>query len=190
MKRATRDRRGEEGSVMRQLPEMPTPETEVDRRLLDDVEAQGWHVMRVPPRGNTPGWAFSVGLHHRFDHPEIIVFGLPPEALFNLVDRIASRVASGDCFSPGSTSDRILEGYTCGIQPVMRRWYQAFLGYAIWFYGDEEFPVVQFRWPDRGNRRPEHPDFDGELASLQPFLEYERAEEAGVEALLHSLDIL
>jgi hypothetical protein len=176
--------------MMRRLPEMPTPETEVDRRLLDDIETQGWHVIRVPPRGNTPGWAFSVGLHHRFAHPEIIVFGLPMEALHNLVDRVASGVAGGGRYPSGSTSDQILEGYTCGMRPVMRRWYQAFLGYAVWFYGDDEFPVVQCRWPDRENRLPEHPDFDVELANLQPFLEHESTKQAGVEALLHSLDVL
>jgi hypothetical protein len=179
---ATTPVRGETGRLI--------PETEADRRLVEDVTNHGWHVVRVPPRSTPPGWAFSVGLYRRFGHPEIIVFGLPPEALHSLVDRVAAAVADGGRYPADSTSDRILEGYTCGMRPVARRWYAAFLGYATWFYAGEEFPVVQCRWPDRENRLPEHPEFDCELAELQPLLDRESAEEARVEALLHSLDML
>lgn len=176
--------------MARRASDRPTAETVADRCLLEDVERRGWHVIRVAPRGNTPGWAFSVGLHHCFAHPEVIVFGLPFDTLQEFVDRIASDVASGVRYAPDSKSDRILAGYTCGMRPVARRWYDAFLGYAIWFYGSAEFPVVQCRWPDRENRLPDDPDFDAELADLQPLLDHESTQEARVEALLHSLDVL
>ena len=91
---------------------------------------------------------------------------------------------------PAQSSDRILEGYGCEFRSVDRRWYAAFLGYAIWFYGGEAFPAVQCLWPDREGRLPDHPDFDGALLDLQPLLEHASPTDARVEALLHSLDAL
>jgi len=175
--------------MVRTESDLPTPETTADRRLLDDVAIRGWHVICVAPRGNTPGWAFSVGLHRRFAHPEVIVFGLPSDTLQEFVGRIASDVAGGVRYPPDATSDRIVAGYTCDMRPVAQRWYGAFLGYATWFYGGPGFPVLQCRWPDRENRLPEHPDFDADLLDLQPLLDRESTREARVEALLHALDV-
>jgi hypothetical protein len=172
------------------VPIPSNPETEADHRVIRDVEARGWHVIRVPEQGNTPGWAFSIGLHHGFAHPEIIVFGLPLDVMQNLIDRIGSDVARGVEYAAHSTSNRIIEGYTCDFRPVARCWYEPLLGYACWFYGGDSFPVVQCLWPDHGNRLPNHPDFDGELISLQPLLEHESPTAARIEALLHSLDVV
>jgi hypothetical protein len=168
----------------------PIAETEADRRVLHDVAVHGWHVIRVPEQGRTPGWAFSVGLHHSYAHPEVIIFGLPLDGMQTLINAIGSDVVNGASHPAGSSSDRILEGYRCDFQPVARCWYEAFLGYAIWFYGGKEFPAMQCRWPDRDGHLPDHPDFDGTLWDLQPLLEHESPPDARVEALLHSLDKL
>jgi hypothetical protein len=50
-----------------------------DAKVLSDIERVGWHVMKVFARPNEKGpeWAFSIGLFHTYQHPEIIIFGLP-----------------------------------------------------------------------------------------------------------------
>jgi len=168
----------------------PVAETELDRRVISDVETRGWHVIRVPEQGSTPGWAFSIGFRHSFSHPEVIIFGLPLDVMHTIINDIGAGIQNGAEHLAGSSSDQILEGYRCDFRPVRERWYDPFLGYAIWFYRGEPFPVVQCLWPDRQGLMPDHPGFDGDLIPLQPLLEHEEPAEARVETLLHSMDAL
>jgi hypothetical protein len=45
---------------------------EVDQRVSLDIERHGWHVVLVPPEADSPGWAHSIGLWQRFEHPELL----------------------------------------------------------------------------------------------------------------------
>lgn len=169
-------------------PATPQPECDADRKLLADVREIGWHLIHVPEVGRTPGWAFSIGLFRSFDHPEIVIFGLPRAAMLALLDRLASNVRDGARYLPGSSSERVLEGYECSFRPVRARWLETFLGYASWFYAGDGFPCVQCLWPDRDGHLPDAPDFEPELRGTQPLLEFESARQARAEELLHSLD--
>ena len=50
---------------------------EGDQNFLRIIDVCGWHVMMVGLREGDqgPAWAYSIGLHYNFGHPEIIVFG-------------------------------------------------------------------------------------------------------------------
>jgi len=48
-----------------------------DAQVPADIETYGWHVIEVPEDDEGPGFAFTIGLFRRFEHPELIVFGLP-----------------------------------------------------------------------------------------------------------------
>jgi len=169
------------------MPE-PTPQTDTDRSILRNVSERGWHSVTVSERNDQPGWAFTIGLQRSFEHPEVVVFGLPGNANQEIVERLARDVAAGAAHPADSTSDTILPGLACEFRAVARTWYETFFGYAVWYYGDLDFPVVQFLWPDRENRLPHHSDFDPDLTGLQPLLEYATAGEALLGDLLHSLD--
>jgi hypothetical protein len=166
----------------------PRPETDADRKLLEDIASHGWHVIRVPERGVTPGWAFTIGLYRSFQHPELVIFGLPLEVMHRILNQLGDDVAKGLEFSAHSESDRVLENYTCAFRPVASPWLRPFLGYALWFYSNEAFPALQCLWPDRAGHLPDDPAFDPDLKSLQPLLEHSRADQARTTALLHSLD--
>jgi len=169
------------------MPE-PIPQTEADRSVIRDIATRGWHVVTVDERNDRPGWAFTIGLQRSFEHPEVIAFGLPETANREIVERLARDIAAGGSHPAGSTCDTILPGIACEFRSVAGVWYETFLGYAVWYYGDRNFPVVQFVWPDRENRMPDRPDFDPDLAGLQPLLEHATAEEARLGELLHALD--
>jgi hypothetical protein len=166
----------------------PKPQTDADRSVIRDIATRGWHIVTVAERNDQPGWAFTIGLQGSFEHPEVIVFGLPGKVNQEIVERIARDIAAGTAHPAASTCDTILQGLPCEFRPVARGWYETFLGYAVWYYGDPNFPVVQFLWPDRENRLPDQSDFDPELAGLQPLLEHANVEEARVSDLLHALD--
>ena len=46
-----------------------------EQKILTDVDRNGLHVVKVDAQNNTPGWAYSIGIHKTVQQPEVIVFG-------------------------------------------------------------------------------------------------------------------
>ena len=75
--------------------DLPEPADEHDRQLLADVEQHGLHVIGVEEDEEGPGFAYSIGLYHSFDHPEVIVFGLPVRVMHPIINGIGEQVRAG-----------------------------------------------------------------------------------------------
>ena len=108
------------------MPE-PKPQTDADRSLMRDIATRGWHIVTVEERNDRPGWAFTIGLQSSFEHPEVIVFGLPTQANRKIIERIARDIAAGSAHPAGSTCDTILQGLPCEFRAVARSWHETFL---------------------------------------------------------------
>lgn len=158
-----------------------------DRKLLSDIERVGWHVVMIPEEEGTPGWSFSVGLFKRFNHPEIVVFGLPLELSGEVINAIGRDIKKGQAFEAGQEYPEILEGVLCTFRPVLRQWYRPFLGYAGWYYRGPEFPVLQCIWPDKKQHYPWDPKFKKAWYWAQPLLFEQEPGPARVERLLESM---
>ncbi|MBC7933684.1 MAG: DUF4262 domain-containing protein [Rubrivivax sp.] len=63
-----------------------------DKKLLSDIKTYGWHILKITPDEESPGFAFSVGLFHSYSHPEIVMFGLNLDTLHEFIN-LGSRVA-------------------------------------------------------------------------------------------------
>src|SRR5207248_2370635 len=113
-----------------------------DRQLLSDVERHGCHVVVITAEHGTPGWAFSVGLFHNFQHPEVVVFGLSLELNGEVIQGIGAEIRAGRSLEVDGQYADILEGVKCTFRPVATRWYEPFFGYARWFYRGDEFPML------------------------------------------------
>ncbi|MBC7931423.1 MAG: DUF4262 domain-containing protein [Rubrivivax sp.] len=83
---------------------------------------------------------------------------------------IGDEVKSGKVFEAGKDYSDIIEGHECRFEAVDEKWYSAFLGYAQWFYHDNNFPVLQCIWPDKNQQYPWDADFDKSLRGFQPLL--------------------
>lgn len=150
-----------------------------DRKLISDVTEYGFHIVQVGAHatGNEAelaGWAFTVGLTHRFEHPELTLFGLPEGVSATVLGDLGRRVIAGERFDTGSQLADVIEGYSLAFRHVRPRWFTPFLGYAQWFYRGDKFPALQVFWPDREKQFPwdrEAPDHD---SILQPLL-YEKS---------------
>src|SRR6056297_3028495 len=70
--------------------------------VADHIERFGWHVAGVEPEGMRPGWAYTIGMLERYDHPELIVTGLCCFDCGHSVLNAAGRVvADGGRLEPG-----------------------------------------------------------------------------------------
>ncbi len=143
---------------------------EIEERVRADIARVGWHVALVPPDEGTPGWALSIGLVERFDHPELVVFGPDLALLHPLVNHLGAKVRAGARYEAPSEHEGILQGYRVAFRPVDRKWYGPFLGNASWHYGHERFPVLQVFWPDRAGHFPWEPASDPAWRQEQPLL--------------------
>ena len=65
---------------------------------------------------------------------------------------LAGSIQAGNKFEPGQLYDDVLpsfEGQTFMFERVSPGWIPALFGWGTWFYKYEEFPVLQYLWPDR-----------------------------------------
>lgn len=159
-----------------------------DEKLLADVKEYGWHVLRVFEMDETPGWAFSIGLHKSFNHPEVVVFGLNDELMHSVINAIGTDVRSGKTFGVDSLYNGLIENYACTFKAVNQVWYRHFLGYANWFYQGQDYPALECIWPNKDNRFPWDPQFNRNWLWAQPLLFHEQADRARTADLVKSME--
>lgn len=131
-----------------------------ERRLVEDVHQRGFRVVHQPE------YCYTVGLWHRFRHPELILFALPAERGQFLMERAAEQIQMGE-FSP----ETLAEGYRLQSLPVHPSYHREFLAYNRWFYRGDQFQAVQLIWPDADHYFPNQPEFRRRLQDLQPLLQ-------------------
>jgi hypothetical protein len=148
----------------------PIPTDDHDRKLLADIKEYGWHVIAVPEDEEGPAFAYSIGLLHSLQHPEIIVFGLEVHLMHRMINEIGEQIKSGEQFKHLDEAGDILDGYNVQFRSVEQKHYREYLGYARWFYQGGDFLVLQCVWPDRLHCYPWHKKFSRKLVSRQPVL--------------------
>lgn len=66
--------------------------------LRDCVERYDWAVQGVD--ANRP-WAYTIGLAERFNHPELVLAGVPWPAAVSTLNALGEMVAVGEVLTPG-----------------------------------------------------------------------------------------
>jgi hypothetical protein len=144
-----------------------------DAKVLQDIQRVGWHVTGVfAQKGEEgPDWAFSIGLFHSFGHPEIVLFGLPLDRCVSVVTVIGQQVQAGKRYQPGEEyADILQDPYKCMFRQVARQHYRDYVGYALWFYEEDPFPLMQCFWPDKESRFPWDDACKDDARNVQPLL--------------------
>ncbi len=142
-----------------------------EQRVIDDVHQFGWHIVGVEDDPEGPAFAYSVGMFHTLNHPEIIIIGLnDAETMMHIINSIGDEIRKGAKFQDWHESDQILDGYSCMFRSVPTEVYPDYLGNAMWFHRPEPFPVLQCVWPDNQHRYPWHPECQSGIVQRQPVL--------------------
>lgn len=139
-------------------------------RVLADIDEHGVHIVHVPEDAHGPGHSFTIGMPYSFDHPELIVFGMPPEIAQDLLNAVADEAADGTRFAADGQHDDLLQGYPVKFFDVPKGWYRQFLATALWAHEGDDFACLQLVWPDKQGRWPWHDDVRDGFAQMQPVL--------------------
>ncbi|GAB5523855.1 MAG: hypothetical protein Roseis2KO_17270 [Roseivirga sp.] len=142
-----------------------------EQRIISNVEEYGFHVALFEDDGYLPSFAYSIGLWKNFDHPEIIAFGLPVELLHSVICTTKTEIEKGINLQPGRLYTDYLEGYDIQFITVNKANYPDYLGYARWFNGSYDFPVLQLIWPDKDHKWPWEEGFNENWRFKQPLLD-------------------
>ena len=153
---------------VRERDELPP----ADQKFLSNIETHGWVVTKVFRSAGDAGpeFAYSTGIFHGYQHAEIIIFGLDLDIMHKILNNIGNAVKAGTRFEPGNEYQEIFVRYWCQFRVVDRANYKPYLGWAIWFYENYDFPVLQCFWPDREGRYPWDPNCSPDVIEMQPLL--------------------
>ena len=166
---------------------MSDEQDEIDARVRHDIDQHGWHLVLVPPEEPAPGWAHTIGLFERFEHPELLTFGIDLQVLASLLNRLGEAVRDGGRFVADAEPVGLLERANLVFREVAPKWHEPFLGNAAWHYQRDDVPTVQCFWPDPGGHFPWQAECDPTWRIDQPLL-YESATQTALpEALIESL---
>lgn len=142
-----------------------------DEKIAADVEEHRLSVMMIEEGEDGPKFAYSIGLYHNFQHPEVIVFGLNHQVAAWAINEIARRIQTSERCEIGKEVEGLLEGYNCTFREVPQKCHSDYFGYAMAFYKGSDFPALQLVWPDKQKRWPWEAEFNPDWLWQQPLLE-------------------
>jgi len=130
-----------------------------DEGTISHIEEFGCSVVNVARTEHGLGWSYTIGVFDTSGKPEVIAVGLPPETAHFALNEAAKLLRAGVDLAKGRHCS--LTGQVdCEFRPVDPKWVEHLMGWALWYYGDDDFPVIQAVYPDLKNRFPEEEGFD------------------------------
>jgi hypothetical protein len=146
-----------------------------DRRFLEIVDEYGWHVMNVAPRVDSiekqEWFSYSTGLFRAFGHAEILLCGLDSSTAHRVINDIGNAVKAGRKFElEADCSDVFARGLRCQFRPLHGSNYADYVGWSMWFYEGNNFPVWQCFWPDKAGLYPWQAGCSPDVIEVQPLL--------------------
>jgi uncharacterized protein DUF4262 len=126
-------------------------------RISETIERSGVYLQFVPqPTALETCW-YTIGLTDRA-HPELILFGLPPDISRPLLHTLAGDIIAGRrTFTAGERAEDVLDGHEVEFVAVTEP--DRHLPAAAQFYAGAGSAVaaLQIVWPDRHHRWPWQP---------------------------------
>ncbi|MEV8330707.1 DUF4262 domain-containing protein [Streptomyces niveus] len=124
----------------------------MDLTIIENVLRHGWHVVMVPEDDIGPGFAYTIGLAHAHNAPELAMFGLDIHVMQRILNRLGEKSAAGGVLADGQRHPDVVDGHQVALRQVDLRWCRTFFGQAIGFYRRPPFTVLQVAWPDAHER--------------------------------------
>ncbi len=130
-----------------------------DRHTIDQIEKFGCSIINVVAKGHGLGWSYTIGVFDTCGKPDLITVGLPPETANSALNEAVRLLRSGVDLSQGRHRE-LVGNVECEFRAVDPKWIRHLMGWAVWYYEGDNFPVLQAVYPDLENRFPEEAGFD------------------------------
>ena len=121
-------------------------------KVRADIARCGWHCMSVLPSAGEEeaGFAYTIGLAQTLQHPEIAIFGLPPETAHTILAGLVESIRGGTRHPPDvPLAGIIANGFRVQFRMARPDRARSYFGVAAWHYREKDFEVVIMFWPDR-----------------------------------------
>lgn len=141
-----------------------------EQRVIDDIASFGWHCVSVLAEGTEGPYCFTVGLFHKFQHPELIICGLKREVAHQILWNAVEGLTRGNRIDLKAATDELLVGYSCCFVEIPKSSYHEHVGWARWYYDGDDFPLYQIVWPSRDGYFPWHASATPEFREVQPVI--------------------
>lgn len=146
--------------------------SDVEQKILDDVEKYGFHISVISQDEYLPGFAYTIGLTKTYNHPEIIIFGLKNEVMSEILNGLGDKIGKGQIYSQDREYSDIVSNFPVKFIEVQKEHYQDYLGYGGWFYNSKfDFSAYQLVWTDKNNKYPWDEGFNDNWKFKQPILD-------------------
>jgi len=139
--------------------------------FVSNIEKHGLAVIMVESTDYLPSFAYSVGLWQKYNHPEIICFGLTTKLLHKIINDVAEIIKTGTKLESHNTYLNIFKESRAEFLNVDKRNIGDYFVYAIEYYKTKEFPALQLVWTDLMDRFPWEKNFEKEFKYKQPLLD-------------------
>lgn len=150
-----------------------------DRSVLEDIEQNGVQLFFDEDEESGSSRAFTLGLWHLRQRPEVLALGLPEELAVQVLELVIDDVEDGVVYEAGHKHDGIVHGYPVRFGKVSKEQVAALLPEMTALYGDVDVPVLQMIYPDKQGRWPWDADVREGFRDSQPVLERLEGNAAG-----------
>ncbi|GEC71715.1 protein of unknown function [Flavobacterium flevense] len=143
-----------------------------DRRTIEeDIEKFGCHLILIEPDNYLPGFVYTIGLFKKFNHPEIICFGLSNKVSAAILNHACDLIKQGKTLNPNELYKGFLQNFPIQFIEVKKEFYADYVGYSGWYYNNFDFPILQLVWTDKSNHFPWEDKFNADWKFKQPLLD-------------------
>ena len=150
---------------------LPISEDDHDIKVLSDVKDYGFHIVWIKTEETQPEYCFTIGLEYSYEHPEIILMGLPIGAGKNIINILGAEIKNGKKFIDSDDYIKI-SSQKFMVKKMDPANYGEYIGYFMWFYRSLKTPpaVMQLFWPDESGKFPWDDGFTEKFLKSQPLL--------------------
>ena len=142
-----------------------------DDKLINDIEKFGFALILIEATNYLPSFGYTIGPYVKYNHPELVAFGLSTKTLHAILNIGGEMVKEGQVLKTKTRYSDFFENGDVQFLAVDPRNTRDYFGYAIWFNKSAEFPSLQLIWTDRHGRYPWEENFEKEFLLRQPLLD-------------------
>lgn len=143
---------------------------DIQGTIQGHINQVGHSIIGVHQAENAPSFAYTIGLTHKLNHKELLIFGLPYQYATEILNSIVDIIKSGSPIGDGESLQKIanfpLVAMDVGQDISSQYAFQCYQYYSNRKSSTPSFMIIY--WPDENGFFPWQSDFNPRLMAIQP----------------------